>query len=198
MMKLKTYQKYLLASMYGPEDYKKIVDGMRKMNFIKEDDDMPTDSIKTIKFEWDEKRPADYYAEVWAFMKETDAMTADDFYECFGSGKEVFDIFSNFEEAKKTLDEYKKNREVHAGDYVKIVYPNEKYEDYDILVIDTYTSTYGGGFSCCKCVAAKKHSSILAGTTDYKLLDLATNRVKKTGKKCKNFNYAMYTLFEDC
>lgn len=149
------------------------------------------------KFVWGEKKPADYYDEVWAFMKETDKMSADEFCECFGCGKEVYDIFSNFEEAKKTLDEYKAKNEIKPGDYVKTVDPYSSYTNYDILVIDTI-KRYDEK-NAHRCIARKRGiDACLVSKNSYSVLAMMEEQVKKTGKRCKNFNYAMYTLFEDC
>ena len=125
-------------------------------------------------------------------------MDAEDFCECFGSGREVFDIFSNFEEAKRALEKYKEKNEIKPGDYVKAVYPYNSYTNYDILVIDTVKSPIDGTYTY-RCVARKRgvDSSLISKNT-YLTLTLMKSQVEKTGKRCKNFNYAMYTLFEDC
>lgn len=149
------------------------------------------------KFVWEEKRPADYYAEVWAFMKETDEMSADEFCECFGCGKEVYDIFSNFEEAKKTLDEYKAKNKIKPGDYVKVK-DNSAYADYDLLVIDNDKPWCGGDYHY-RCLGKKRGiNPALTNENCYILLHLMHSQVEKTGKRCTHFNYAMRTLFEDC
>ena len=162
---------------------------------------MPNEGTTTIKgkFVWGEKKPADYYAEVWEFMKETDEMDAEDFCECFGSGREVFDIFSNFEEAKRTLEEFKEKKEIKPGDYVKCVYPYSSYTNYDILVIDTVKNMVDNNRKSYKCIARKRGvDSCLISKNTYISLNLLDAQIEKTGKRCKNFNYAMYTLFEDC
>lgn len=153
----------------------------------------------TIKGElvWEDKRPADYYAEVWAFMKETDEMSADEFCECFGCGKEVYDIFSNYEEAKKTLDEYKAKNKIKPGDYVKVK-DCKTYADYDLLVIDNDKPWCGGDYHY-RCIGRKRGiDPTLINENSYIFLHLMHNQVEKTGKRCKHFDYAMYTLFEDC
>jgi len=170
------------------------------LHIIKEDKDMPNEGTTTIKgrFVWGEKKPEDYYAEVWEFMKETDEMDAEDFCECFGSGREVFDIFSNFEEAKRTLEEYKAKKEIKPGDYVKTVYPYTSYTNYDILVIDAAKSPIDGRCTY-RCIARKRGvDSCLISKNTYITLTMMEKQIEKTGKSCKNFNYAMYTLFEDC
>lgn len=170
------------------------------LHLIKEDKDMPNEGTTTLKgrFVLGEKKPADYYAEVWEFMKETDEMDAEDFYECFGSGREVYDAFSNFEEAKRTLEEYKEKKEIKPGDYVKCVYPYNSYTNYDILVIDTVKNQIDVRKSY-KCIARKRGvDSCLISKNTYISLNLLDGQIEKTGKRCKNFNYAMYTLFEDC
>jgi len=197
-MDLKDYQKYILARRYGPEEYEKIVDVMLRMNIIKEDKDMPVNTTRSIEYVWGEKKPEDYYAEVWEFMKETDEMDAEDFCECFGSGREVFDIFSNFEEAKKTLDEYKAKNEIKPGDYVKAKDKNSIYANYDILVIDVEKPLYNGDYAY-RCIG-RKHGAdpALISENSYVFIHLFHSYIEKTGKHCKHFDYAMYTLFEDC
>lgn len=178
-----------------------IVWAANALHIIKEDKYMPNEGTTTLKgrFVWGEKKPADYYAEVWAFMKETDEMDAEDFCECFGSGREVFDIFSNFEEAKRTLEEYKEKKQIRPGDYVKAVYPYNSYTNYDILVIDIVKNISADERKSYKCIARKRgvDSSLISKNT-YISLNLLDGQIEKTGKRCKNFNYAMYTLFEDC
>lgn len=160
---------------------------------------MPINTI-TIKgkFACEEKRPADFYDEVWSFMKETDEMSADKFCECFGSGKEVFDTFSNFEEAKKTLDEYKAKNKIKPGDYVKVKDKNSAYVNYDILVIDV-EDFWGNGNYTYRCMGRKRGSDpALINENSYIFIYLGHCQVEKTGKSCKHFNYAMRSLFEDC
>lgn len=150
------------------------------------------------KFVWEEKRPADFYDEVWSFMKETDEMSADEFCECFGSGKEVFDTFSNFEEAKKTLDEYKAKNVIKPGDYVKVKDKNSAYINYDILVIDV-EDFWGNGDYTYRCIGRKYGvNPELTNENCYIFMHLFRSQVEKTGKRCTHFNYAMRTLFEDC
>lgn len=160
---------------------------------------MPINTI-TIKgkFACEEKRPADFYDEVWSFMKETDEMSAEDFCECFGSGKEVFDTFSNFEEAKKTLDEYKAKNKIKPGDYVKVKSKDSIYADYDLLVIDNDKPWCGGDYHY-RCIGRKRGINPASiNENSYIFLHLMHSQVEKTGKSCKHFNYAMRSLFEDC
>lgn len=163
---------------------------------------MPINTI-TIKgkFGCEEKRPADYYAEVWAFMKETDEMSADEFCECFGCGREVYDIFSNFEEAKKTLDEYKAKNKIKSGDYVKVKDKDSFYADYDLLVFDVVTDFWCNGKHTYsyRCIGRKRGvDPALISENSYIFIHLPHSQIEKTGKSCNHFDYAMYTLFEDC
>ena len=191
-----------IKELYPEAEQYQVIWAANALHLIKEDKDMPNEGTTTIKgkFVWGEaKQPKDYYAEVWKFMKETDEMDAEDFCECFGSGREVFDIFSNFEEAKKTLEEYKEKKQIRPGDFVKAVYPYNSYTNYDILVIDTIVNVADNNRQSYKCIARKRgvDSSLISKNT-YISLNLLDAQVEKTGKRCKNFNYAMYTLFEDC
>jgi len=157
------------------------------------------DYQKYILARWGEKRPADYYAEVWEFMKETDEMDAEDFCECFGCGKEVYDIFSNFEEAKKTLDEYKAKNVIKPGVYVKVKDNNSAYSDYDLLVIDVEEPYLCNGNYAYKCIGRKRGiDPALINENSYIFVHLMHCQVEKTGKRCNHFDYAMYTLFADC
>ena len=189
-----------IKEVYPEAEQYQVIWAANALHLIKEDKNMPNEGT-TIKgkFVWGEKKPADYYAEVWKFMKETDEMDAEDFCECFGSGREVFDIFSNFEEAKKTLEEYKEKKQIRPGDFVKAVYPYNSYTNYDILVIDTVKNMVDNNRKSYKCIARKRGvDACLISKNTYISLNLLDGQIEKTGKRCKNFNYAMYTLFEDC
>ncbi len=144
----------------------------------------------------------DYYKEVWKFMKETDNMPAEEYRECFGSGREVYDIYSDFESAKAVYDAYlkKKEKEIKPGDYVKVKdCKYSTYSDYDLLVIGVEKYWYNDEAYTYRCIARKRGvDPSLISKNSYIFTHLMPGQIEKTGKRCKNFNYAMHTLFEDC